>query len=49
LHEWKDGTTAAYRSGVLSKWSSMIKENAEDIGKMKQLIELLYQNPYLMK
>ena len=31
--DWKDGTTASHRSAVLSKWSSLIKENADDIGK----------------
>jgi len=33
LSDWKDGTTASHRSAVLSKWSSLIKENADDIGK----------------
>ena len=26
---WRDKTTAVYRSGILSKWSSLIKESAE--------------------
>jgi len=37
LPEWKDKTTAAHRSGILSKWSSMIKEAAEDIAKIMTL------------
>ena len=31
LASWKDGTTASYRSNLLLKWSSLIKENANDI------------------
>ncbi|KAL7519558.1 hypothetical protein ACHAWX_004316 [Stephanocyclus meneghinianus] len=31
LGGWRDGTTAAHRSAVLSKWSSLIKENTDDI------------------
>eukprot|EP00585_Thalassiosira_rotula_P010863 CAMPEP_0196138816 /NCGR_PEP_ID=MMETSP0910-20130528/6320_1 /TAXON_ID=49265 /ORGANISM="Thalassiosira rotula, Strain GSO102" /LENGTH=538 /DNA_ID=CAMNT_0041399471 /DNA_START=349 /DNA_END=1962 /DNA_ORIENTATION=+ len=31
LSGWKDGTTAMHRSDILSKWSSLIKENSEDI------------------
>eukprot|EP00986_Skeletonema_menzelii_P008644 scaffold3738_cov151-Skeletonema_menzelii.AAC.15 len=34
LPDWRDKTTAAHRSGVLSKWSSLIKESAEDIAKI---------------
>lgn len=31
LASWKDGTTASHRSNLLLKWSSLIKENANDI------------------
>lgn len=34
LPDWRDKTTAAHRSGILSKWSSLIKESAEDIAKI---------------
>ena len=34
---WKDGTTALQRSGILTKWSSLIKENTEDIAKIMTL------------
>jgi len=34
LKGWRDGTTALQRSSILSKWSSLIKENSEDIAKI---------------
>ena len=34
LGGWKDGTTALHRSGILSKWSELIKENTQDIAKI---------------
>uniref|UniRef100_A0A7S3Q3D3 Succinate-semialdehyde dehydrogenase, mitochondrial n=1 Tax=Chaetoceros debilis TaxID=122233 RepID=A0A7S3Q3D3_9STRA len=34
LKQWKFHTTALHRSGLLSKWSSLIKENAKDIAKI---------------
>jgi len=37
LPGWKDGTTASYRSGILSKWSQLIKDNTEDIAKIMTL------------
>jgi hypothetical protein len=37
LPDWRDKTTAAHRSGILSKWSSLIKESAEDIAKIMTL------------
>lgn len=37
LPDWRDKTTAAYRSGILSEWSSLIKESAEDIAKIMTL------------
>ncbi|KAK1745348.1 succinate-semialdehyde dehydrogenase [Skeletonema marinoi] len=37
LPDWRDKTTAAYRSGILTKWSSLIKESAEDIAKIMTL------------
>lgn len=37
LAGWKDGTTALQRSGILTKWSSLIKENTEDIAKIMTL------------
>ena len=37
LGKWKDGTTALHRSNVLSKWSSLITENSEDIAKIMTL------------
>ncbi|KAL7534007.1 hypothetical protein ACHAXR_005577 [Thalassiosira sp. AJA248-18] len=37
LSGWKDGTTAMYRSEIISKWSSLIKENSEDIAKIMTL------------
>ena len=37
LSEWKDGTTGAYRSSLLTKWSTLIKENSEDIATIMTL------------
>lgn len=37
LSGWKDGTTALQRSGILSQWSNLIKENAEDVAKIMTL------------
>jgi len=37
LSEWKDGTTGAYRSSLLTKWSALIKENSEDIATIMTL------------
>jgi len=37
LSGWKDGTTALYRSGIISKWSALIKENSEDLAKIMTL------------
>ena len=37
LSSWKDGTTALQRSGILSQWSNLIKENAEDVAKIMTL------------
>jgi len=37
LGGWKDGTTALHRSGILSKWSELIKENTQDIAKIMTL------------
>lgn len=37
LSGWKDGTTALHRSGILSKWSALVKENSEDIAKIMSL------------
>ena len=37
LFKWKDGTTALHRSNVLSKWSSLITENSDDIAKIMTL------------
>eukprot|EP00984_Skeletonema_dohrnii_P004838 scaffold1700_cov129-Skeletonema_dohrnii-CCMP3373.AAC.17 len=37
LPDWRDKTTAAYRSGILTEWSSLIKESAEDIAKIMTL------------
>ncbi len=37
LPGWKDGTTALHRSNILSKWSSLIKENSEDIATIMTL------------
>lgn len=37
LGGWKDGTTALHRSGILSKWSALITENAEDIATIMTL------------
>lgn len=37
LPHWKDKTTAAYRASILSKWSSLIKESAEDIATIMTL------------
>lgn len=34
LPGWRDGATAQHRSGVLSRWSALIKENSEDIAKI---------------
>jgi hypothetical protein len=37
LSEWKDGTTGSYRSSLLTKWSTLIKENSEDIATIMTL------------
>lgn len=37
LPNWRDKTTAAHRSAILSKWSTLIKESAEDIAKIMTL------------
>lgn len=37
LPDWRDKTTAAHRSGILSEWSKLIKESAEDIAKIMTL------------
>lgn len=37
LSDWRDKTTAAHRSNILSKWSSLINESAEDIAKIMTL------------
>lgn len=37
LPDWRDKTTAAHRSRILSDWSSLIKESAEDIAKIMTL------------
>ena len=37
LPQWRDGTTAAFRSSLLTKWSQMIQENAEDIATIMTL------------
>ena len=37
LSGWKDGTTASRRSEILTKWSTLIKENSEDIAKIMTL------------
>lgn len=34
---WRDGTTALQRSGIISKWSQLIKENSEDIATIMTL------------
>ncbi|CAB9523923.1 Putative succinate-semialdehyde dehydrogenase C1002.12c [NADP(+)] [Seminavis robusta] len=31
LPSWRDGTTASFRSNLLSKWSGLIQENADDL------------------
>lgn len=36
LPDWKD-TTGLHRSGILSKWSALIKENSEDIATIMTL------------
>jgi len=33
LKPWRDDTTAFLRSQVLTKWSNLIKDNADDIGE----------------
>ena len=37
LPDWRDKTTAAKRSKILSEWSSLIKESSEDISKIMTL------------
>ncbi|KAL7530951.1 hypothetical protein ACHAWF_003575 [Thalassiosira exigua] len=37
LSGWKDGTTALRRSTLITKWSELIKENAEDIATIMTL------------
>ena len=37
LSEWKDGTTGSYRSNLLTKWSTLITENSEDIATIMTL------------
>eukprot|EP00567_Pseudictyota_dubia_P017090 CAMPEP_0197436022 /NCGR_PEP_ID=MMETSP1175-20131217/3501_1 /TAXON_ID=1003142 /ORGANISM="Triceratium dubium, Strain CCMP147" /LENGTH=510 /DNA_ID=CAMNT_0042965197 /DNA_START=169 /DNA_END=1701 /DNA_ORIENTATION=- len=34
LPSWRDGTTAAHRSAILTRWSQLIKDNADDIAKI---------------
>jgi acyl-CoA reductase-like NAD-dependent aldehyde dehydrogenase len=31
LAGWRDGTTVSHRSGLLSRWSSHVREHSEDI------------------
>lgn len=37
LPGWRDGSTASFRSDVLSKWSALIKENSEDVARIMTL------------
>ena len=37
LPSWRDETTAAYRGSLLTKWSSLIKENVQDLSLLVTL------------
>lgn len=37
LPSWRDGTTAAHRSSILTRWSQLIKDNTDDIAKIMTL------------
>ena len=38
LPSWKDGTIAMKRSRILYKWNDMIKDNADDLGKLHPIM-----------
>jgi len=37
LEDWRDGTTAVYRSNLLREWSRLVKENTQDIATIMTL------------